>query len=102
MKKTVYLIALIFLAVVLAIFILFQTGVLTSDKLMGRSPVPGVSLKEYNSLLKSLAPNPSATSTLSAEEYEQLSASLAPTTENIIPLEDAISDELTESLRPRN
>lgn len=102
MKKTIYIIALIFLAVVLAIFILFQTGVLTSDKFIGRSPVPGGSLKEYNNLLKSLAPNPDATSTLSAEEYEQLSASLAPTTDNAIPLEDSISDELRESLLPRN
>ncbi len=85
MKKTVHVILATALALVLVLLILWQV-----NKFFERQTIKEVGQKTDLEQVSS------------AEEYEQLSASLAPTTDNAIPLEDSISDELRESLLPRN
>jgi flagellar basal body-associated protein FliL len=105
MKKTIYIVLTIILALGIVLLILWQINNLAVKRAEEEEAKTKVTentpAQEYEKLLESLMPDPNASSTLSAEEYNELSASLAPSNVASTTMDSNTYQELIKSLEPQ-
>lgn len=104
MKKTIYIVLTIILALGIVLLILWQINNLAvkrAEEEAKTKVTENTPAQEYEKLLESLMPDPNASSTLSAEEYNQLSASLAQSNVASTTMDSNTYQELIKSLEPQ-